>query len=117
MLVVIVIGVLLVVGALRKPRTAGYWMWGAAALVWTAYVGTALLGASGTLQHPELDGLITRGVRAAVNDGPWMGLYVIVAMVGFYGVLVWMLQRALKHTATPPSSSSTLSTNRESPHG
>ena len=68
MALVILVALGLLVAAFTRRRRSGYWAWGAAALVWAGYVGPALVGAWGTLDTPEPDGLVTRYVRAALNE-------------------------------------------------
>lgn len=93
-----IVALFLVVGAFTRRRRLGYWAWGIAALIWVAYVGPLLFLADGTLYNPVGDGLITRQVRLATNEGPWMAPYVIFAIIALYGGMIWLLRVALTHS-------------------
>jgi hypothetical protein len=75
-----------------RYRAPGYWKWVSILLVWM--IGAELLfAAGGTLQDPTGDGLITRQIRIATNDGPGMGTFAIAFLVVFWGAVIWMLRK------------------------
>ena len=57
-----------ILGVLRYRRWS-YWRWVVAMLLWQA-AAQFLFASGGTLDHPTGDGLISRAIRQATDDGP-----------------------------------------------
>ena len=55
-----------------------------------------LIQASGTLEDPSGDGLLTRWVRHATNDGPLVAIYGLIALAITYGVTIWLVSRGFR---------------------
>lgn len=75
-----------------KYRYATYWRWVVAMWLWQA-AATYLFASYGSLAQPERDGLISRAIRQATDDGPLFGLYAIVFLVAFYSGVVYFIRR------------------------
>jgi hypothetical protein len=88
--------VIAIVGAIRKPRGPRYWILCAAAAAYFAFLGPLLFYAGGTLDNPAGDGVITRAVRVASSDGPFMGLWAIAVLLAVYGGTIWFLVSAYR---------------------
>ncbi len=74
----IFIAILLIAGlATKQPRR--YWLHAGAAVAAQFVLGLLLAG-YGTLENPAGDGIITRWVRAATNDGPLMGFWALIVI-------------------------------------
>ena len=80
-----------VLGILRY-RYISYWRWVGAMWLWQA-AATYLFASYGSLAEPERDGLISRAIRQATDDGPLFGLYGIVFLVVFYGGVAYLVRR------------------------
>lgn len=80
-----------VLGILRY-RYISYWRWVGAMWLWQA-AATYLFASYGSLAEPERDGLISRAIRQATDDGPLFGLYGIVFLVVFYGGVAYIVRR------------------------
>jgi hypothetical protein len=66
-----------------RCRTSEYFKWLAVLFVWMLAAAILFWG-GGTLQNPSADGLITREIRRATNDGPAMGIYALVFLVIYW---------------------------------
>ncbi|MBP6879140.1 MAG: hypothetical protein KBC34_14040 [Phenylobacterium sp.] len=75
-----------------KYRYQKYWRWVGAMWLWHA-AATYLFASYGSLAEPERDGLISRAIRQATDDGPLFGLYGIVFLVVFYGGVAYFVRR------------------------
>lgn len=51
----------------------------------------SLIQANGTLEDPSGDGLLTRWVRHATNDGPLVAIYGLIALAITYGFTIWLV--------------------------
>lgn len=69
------------IAGIWRYRFWGFWKWVVAMFLWQS-VADFLFAASGTLDQPQGDGLITGMVRRATNDG---------AEVGLLGVGFWIV--------------------------
>ncbi|WP_312160501.1 hypothetical protein [Phenylobacterium sp.] len=78
-------------GILRY-RYAAYWRWVVAMWLWQA-AAAYLFASYGSLAQPERDGLISRAIRQATDDGPLFALYGIVFLVAFYGGVAYFIRR------------------------
>ena len=75
-----------------KYRYATYWRWVVAMWLWQA-AAAYLFASHGSLAQPERDGLISRAIRQATDDGPLFGLFGIVFLVVFYGGAAYFVRR------------------------
>ncbi|WGU40923.1 hypothetical protein [Phenylobacterium sp. NIBR 498073] len=80
-----------VLGILRY-RYFSYWRWVGAMWLWQA-AATYLFASNGSLVEPERDGLISRAIRQATDDGPLFGLYGIIFLVVFYSGVAYIVRR------------------------
>lgn len=80
-----------VLGVLRYRRWS-YWRWVCALLVWQA-AAQYLFSGGGTLEAPAGDGLVSRLVRRATDDGPAFALYAIGSVVIFYGGVAYFVRQ------------------------
>lgn len=93
---VLIIGIIAAVSfGINKKAEKPYWV--AMALALLSHASAQLLfSAGGDLEMPEKDGLITRLVRAATNDGPAV-LAVLPFALGFGWIVpAILLKRAVK---------------------
>lgn len=81
-------------------RRLSYWRWvGAMVLLQTA--AQFLFMASGSLEHPERDGLIIRMVRQATNDGPAVAIIGLLFLVVFWGGIIYFVRQLYKDARQP----------------
>lgn len=80
-----------VLGVLRY-RTWPYWRWVGAMLLWQT-AAQILFDSHGTLDDPSRDGLVSRLVRQATDDGPAFAAYGLVFLVIFYGGVAYIVRR------------------------
>lgn len=52
-----------------------------------------LFYADGTLEDPSGDGLLTRQIRLATEDGPMMGIFAIVFLVLYWGAIIFFISK------------------------
>ena len=76
-------------------RVREYWKWIAIAAVWMMAMGLLIPG-YGTLDDPRGDGILTRHIRTASNDGQAVGIFAILALILFYGCMIYFLSKAWK---------------------
>jgi hypothetical protein len=81
--VIIIVAVAALLGIWRY-RSLDYFRWVAVLFVWMLAADTLFAG-YGTLQDPRGDGLITRQIRIATDDGIGMGLFAIAFIVVYWG--------------------------------
>jgi hypothetical protein len=91
MAIVIVAGLL----GIWRFRSPEYFKWLAILFVWML-AGTLLFSGGGTLQDPTGDGLITRQIRIATNDGPGMGIFAIIFIIVYWGGAIFFVSRMVK---------------------
>lgn len=91
MLIVIIAALL----GIWRYRSKSYFLWVAITAVWML-AGGFLFYAGGTLEDPTGDGLITRQVRIATQDGPGMGLFAIIFLVTYWGGVIFFVSRMVK---------------------
>ncbi len=91
-MLIILIAVLL---GIWKYRSRYYFKWVVFAFLWML-AGNVLFYAGGTLQNPEGDGLITRQIRIATQDGPGMGIFAILFLVAYWGGMIFFVSRMVK---------------------
>jgi hypothetical protein len=75
-----------------KYRYMAYWRWVAAMWLWQA-AAIYLFASHGSLTQPERDGLISRVIRQATDDGPLFGMYGLVFLAVFYGGVAYFVRR------------------------
>lgn len=80
-----------VLGVLRY-RHWRYWRWVCALLAWQATT-QFLFSGGGTLEAPARDGLVSRLVRQATDDGPGFALYAIGSLLIFYGGVAYFIRQ------------------------
>ncbi|MBB3891138.1 hypothetical protein GGQ61_001855 [Phenylobacterium haematophilum] len=80
-----------ILGVLRYRRWS-YWRWVVAMLLWQA-AAQFLFASGGTLDHPTGDGLISRAIRQATDDGPAFAAYGVAFLVLFYGGVVYFVRQ------------------------
>ncbi len=73
-------------------RSRDYWKWLAILFTWML-AANMLFYAGGTLEDPTRDGIVTRQIRLAINDGPGMGVFAIAFIVTYWGGAIWMLRK------------------------
>jgi len=78
-----------------KYRNQAYWL---RAIVIPIYVFLIdfLFRGGGTLERPELDGLVTRLMRSHYNDGPEMGFFAIGVILLLWAPTIWWFILAIK---------------------
>lgn len=80
-----------ILGVLRYRRWS-YWRWVVAMLLWQA-AAQFLFASGGTLDHPTGDGLISRAIRQATDNGPAFAAYGVAFLVLFYGGVVYFVRQ------------------------
>lgn len=89
------------VGLLRR-QARRYWVHAAGAVA--VQVLVLFLGAGGgTLEDPSGDGLITREVRRATDDGPAMAAFGLAVIALGWGIPLWLLRRGYRLPPHRPS--------------
>ncbi|CAN7536045.1 hypothetical protein LJR164_003778 [Phenylobacterium sp. LjRoot164] len=78
-------------GILRYRRWS-YWRWVVAMLIWQA-AAQFLFASHGTLDDPTGDGLISRAIRQATDNGPALAAYGVAFLVLFYGGVVYLVRQ------------------------
>lgn len=73
-------------------RCRDYWKWLAILFVWM-FSANLLFYAGGTLADPSGDGLITRQIRIATNDGPGMAIFAIAFLTVYWGSAIWIFRK------------------------
>lgn len=91
MLIVIVAALL----GIWRYRSKSYFTWVVITALWM-FAGGFLFYAGGTLEDPTGDGLITRQIRIATQDGPGMGLFAIIFLVTYWGGVIFFVSRMAK---------------------
>jgi|GEM_PF-4734622 len=76
-------------------RSKPYWQWLGILAAWMIVMQT-LFYADGTLEDPSGDGYLTRYIRAATADGVGMGVFAIVFIVLYWGVVIYLISRLRK---------------------
>lgn len=89
---IVIVAALLGIWRFRSPE---YFKWLAILFVWML-AGTLLFSGGGTLQDPTGDGLITRQIRVATNDGAGMGIFAIVFIIVYWGGAIFFITRMVK---------------------
>lgn len=77
-----------------RYRSAEYFKWLAILFVWMLAAG--LFYAGGTLEDPTGDGLITREIRRATDDGPGMGIFAIAFLIVYWGGAIFFITRMVR---------------------
>lgn len=85
------LAIVAVIGFTRK-QPSRYWFHAAAALA-IQLTATALFAGGGTLEDPTGDGLLTRIVRQAANDGPAVALMILPALLVGWGIPIYLVKR------------------------
>ena len=80
-----------ILGVLRYRRWS-YWRWVVALLLWQA-AAQFLFASHGTLDDPTGDGLISRAIRQATDNGPAFAAYGVAFQVLFYGGVVYFVRQ------------------------
>lgn len=80
-----------VLGVLRY-RTWPYWRWVGVMMLWQT-AAQLLFDSHGTLEDPSRDGLISRILRQATDNGPAFAAYGLVFLVIFYGGVAYIVRR------------------------
>lgn len=73
-------------------RRWSYWRWVVAILLWQV-AAQFLFASYGTLDNPTGDGLISRAVRQATDNGPAFGAYGVAFLILFYGGIVYFVRQ------------------------
>jgi len=76
-------------------RTNVYWWRGMAAIV-VAIAMTFLGAGGGTLEDPSGDGLITRWIRSATDDGWAVGIWAIGVLSIGYGSIIYFVASGVR---------------------
>lgn len=87
----LIIYVFALIGIFRF-RERKYWNWLGILFAWML-LNSLLFSGGGTLENPTGDGLITRQIRLAANDGPGMGIFAIVFLVVYWGVALSIIRK------------------------
>ncbi len=87
--VAIVVALIGTSGSYARP----YWIRGIGAVV-VALAMHYLGQGGGTLEDPAGDGLVTRAIRKATDDGPLVAVWAIAMLVLGYGVIIVRIDRA-----------------------
>ena len=90
----ILLAAVILIGAIWK-RTKKLWAHGIGAFVFQAVMGF-LFYAGGTLEDPSRDGIITRMIRQATDNGPLMGALGIPVIVLYWAIPIWLMVRGMK---------------------
>jgi len=91
-LLIVIIAALL---GIWRYRSKTYFTWVAITALWM-FAGGFFFQAGGTLEDPTGDGLITRQIRIATQDGPGMGLFAIIFLVTYWGGVIYFVSRMAK---------------------
>lgn len=91
-MLIVVIAALL---GIWRYRSVEYFKWVGATFVWLI-AANLLFSGGGTLDAPSGDGIITRQLRIATEDGPMMGLLAIVLLVLIWGTVIYFISRMVK---------------------
>jgi hypothetical protein len=73
-------------------RSRSYWQWLSILFAWMLSA-SLLFNAGGTLEDPSGDGLITRQIRIAANDGPELAVFGIAFLVIYWGSVIWIIRK------------------------
>ncbi len=84
----------ILIGAIWR-RTKKFWAHGIGAFVFQT-VMSFLFHAGGTLDDPSRDGIITRIIRQATDDGPLLGIVAIPVILLAWGIPIWLIIRGIK---------------------
>jgi hypothetical protein len=76
-------------------RSNVYWWRGLGAIA-VAIAMVFLAAGGGTLDDPSGDGLITRWIRSATNDGPAVALWAIAILVAGYGLIIFLIVTGIR---------------------
>lgn len=82
-----------------RYRSKSYFTWVAITALWMFAAGF-LFYAGGTLEDPAGDGIITRQIRVATQDGPGMALFGIIFVMTYWGAVIFFISRMVKATRT-----------------
>lgn len=78
-----------------RCRSSEYFKWVAILFVWML-TASLLFYADGTLEDPTGDGLITREIRRATDDGPGMGIFAIAFLIVYWGGAIFFITRMVR---------------------
>lgn len=91
MLIVVVAALL----GIWRYRSFDYFKWVIILFVWM--LGASLLfSGGGTLENSSGDGIITRQIRVATNDGPGTGIFAIGFIIAYWGGAIFFITRMVK---------------------
>lgn len=75
-----------------RARKRKFWVWLGILFVWT-FGAQFLFAGGGTLENLTGDGLITRQIRIATDDGAGMGLFAMVFIFVYWSGVIWIIRR------------------------
>jgi len=91
----IMIGAIVIGLGLIGSRGQQYWA-RALAAIGVAFAMAFLGAGGGTLDDPSGDGLITRSIREASDDGPVVAIWGIAVLVAGYGAIIYLIVTGIR---------------------